>query len=86
MCGNLMVILYVNQSFDQYRLDLKIDIEWNVYRGVLCRSFSLKDFFSKCDQDLQTKSLMESFIFCAVLFRTLSNICDEVFFAKIVNN
>ena len=40
--------------------------------------FSIKDFFSKCDQIfsflqiwsyLQKKSLMENFIFCAVLYR-----------------
>ena len=39
--------------------------------------FSIKDFFSKCDQicrklriwsDLLRKSLMENFIFCAVSF------------------
>ena len=31
--------------------------------------FSIKDFFSKCDQNayLQKKSLMENFIFCALL-------------------
>ena len=40
--------------------------------------FSINDFFSKCDQirrklwiwsDLLKKSLMESFIFCAVIFK-----------------
>ena len=38
------VILYMNQLFDQYRFDMKIDIEWNVYRDVHCRSFSLRSF------------------------------------------
>ena len=42
--------------------------------------FSTKDFFSKCDQIRSTlhtwshllkKSLMENFIFCAVLYETL---------------
>ena len=40
--------------------------------------FSVKDFFSKCDQirrpaDLVKKSLMENFIFCAVLRKSNEN-------------
>ena len=47
--------------------------------------FSIKDFFSKCHQirsflriwsNLLKKSLVENFIFCAVLFRLLnSHLC-----------
>ena len=45
---------------------------WNAQK----KKFSIKDFFSKCDQihmklhtwsHLSKKSLMENFIFCAVL-------------------
>ena len=52
------------------------------YFTALRMKFSIKDFFSKCDQirsflrvwsHLLKKSLMENFIFCAV-FRTLSDI------------
>ena len=44
--------------------------------------FSIKDFFSKCDQilrklrirsHLQKKSLMENFVFCAVYWETLKH-------------
>ena len=54
--------------------------------------FSIKDFFSKCDQirkklqiwsHLRKKSLMENFTFCAVL--GLIKLYDEAFFTKIVN-
>ena len=34
--------------------------------------FSIKDFFSKCDQILLKKSLMENLIFCAVCERGLN--------------
>ena len=46
------------------------------------RKFPIKDFFSKCDQIrrklriwslLMKKSLMENFIFCAVLFQLFNN-------------
>ena len=46
--------------------------------------FSIKDFFSKCDQirrklqiwsHLLKKSLMENFIFCVVMISTIINVC-----------
>ena len=49
------------------------------------KKFSIKDFFSKCDQihsyiriwsNLLKKSLMENFIFCAVIFHNFSNESD----------
>ena len=62
--------------------------------------FSIKDFFSKCDQvrsflwiwsDLLKKSLMENFILCAVVIAAPSNVViattsNEIFSStKIVN-
>ena len=55
--------------------------------------FSIKDFFSKCDQihgklriwlHLLNKSLMENFIFCAVLVpKELSILWEEIFILRI---
>ena len=51
-------------------------------------NFSLKDFFSKCDQircklvnwsHSLKKSLMENFIFCAVIFENIKNLCVIIF-------
>ena len=56
--------------------------------------FSIKNFFSKCDQirrklriwsNLLEKSLMENFIFLfsvSDIYQTLLNICDGAFFSK----
>ena len=56
------------------------------------KKFSIKDFFSKCDQirrklwiwsHLLKKSLMENFFFCAMrtaeVYLRLSNIYDDIF-------
>ena len=36
--------------------------------------FSIKDLFSKCEEDLLEKSLMEDFIFCVVLYTSVVDI------------
>ena len=50
--------------------------------------FSIKDFFSKCDQirrklriwsHLLKKFLMENFVFCAVSIKNKSNVTSKVF-------
>ena len=53
--------------------------------------FSIKDFFSKCDQNviwshLMKKSLMENFIFCAVICRTPFIIIKIIFKDEIEKN
>ena len=60
------------RKFESFR-DVSILIFWKITAQKM--KFSIKDFFSKCDQ-----IRMENFIFCAVnvryrgVFRTLSNI------------
>ena len=54
--------------------------------------FSIKDFFSKCDQirqklriwsHLLNKSLMENFIFCAVLATAITHITPKAFVVRL---
>ena len=45
--------------------------DWNEMNHITqIIKFSIRDFFSKCDQirSFLKKSLMENFVFCAVLF------------------
>ena len=54
--------------------DLSIDFKYPDHRNLIATvtgqkiRFSIKDFFSKCDQIRIFRSLMENFIFCAVCF------------------
>ena len=48
--------------------------------------FFVKDFFSKCDQmdRLLKKSLMENFIFCAVMLRHFSYMKKVIFLRHVL--
>ena len=63
-------------------------------RSIDCRKFFINDFFSKCDQILRklrirshllNKSLMENFIFCAVLVRLMIFLILVLIFRAPVN-
>ena len=69
---SIYIFLYKSKNVDR-----KVRIRGNLCTGQRMK-FSIEDFFSKCDQihsllriwsHLLKKSLMENFIFCAVVFR-----------------
>ena len=69
---SIYIFLYKSKNVDG-----KVRIRGNLCTGQRMK-FSIEDFFSKCDQihsllriwsHLLKKSLMENFIFCAVVFR-----------------
>ena len=71
-----MVFMFLYHKADIDLLKLKCKFQLSLGHSKLNKKtkFSIKDFFSKCDQIRRLKkSLMENFIFCAV-YATLVDI------------
>ena len=68
------MILYHKADIDLLKLKCKFQLPLGRSNLNKKTKFSIKDFFSKCDQIRRLKkSLMENFIFCAV-YATLVDI------------
>ena len=83
--GSLHLNGFVNDSLVSFRSDHCIQ-KLNNLRGTK-NKFSIKNFFSKCDQTCMKlriwsyflkKSLMEKFIFCAMLWTTSQNVVHVI--------
>ena len=80
-------LLEFSSRWKSWEIFLEFQLPWFTVQKM---KFSIKDFFSKCDQILRKlwirshllrKSLMENFIFCAVFQTHMINL-----FMKIVNS